>query len=75
MTSMTCVDYERHEVFCAHTAVEPKVNWRTEDGCSGRVCQLCWQQFGMRAWPDLADHIGGPSAGLDLLDALRLRRP
>ena len=51
---MNCVDYERHELFlkCDH----PKETWvRTQDGCSGSVCNHCLYEFGIAGWRDMVE--------------------
>jgi hypothetical protein len=47
------------------------INWRTEDGCTGRMCPACDAQHDVKHWPGLAERIAGPAAGLDALEMLR----
>jgi hypothetical protein len=70
---MTCTDYTRHErlLECTHETAGVQVHVELADGCSGRVCQDCMEQLGIKRWPDLADRIAGPAEGLDVLQMLR----
>ena len=68
-----CADYARHEAWC-RCSTSPKINWRTTDGCSGRLCPECAQRVDLRNWPDIEERIAGPEAGLDALELLRALR-
>jgi hypothetical protein len=70
-SGMTCVDYARHEVTCPHHGGS-QVDWRTADGCSGRLCTACWQTYCVGSWADLEEKIAGPADGLNLLGLLRV---
>lgn len=71
---MACTDYERHEqlVSCTHRDCGTEIAVKVADGCSGRLCQGCDAQLGVRRWPDLVERIAGPSAGLDALELMRV---
>jgi hypothetical protein len=42
-----CVDYRRHELFCAHEGKDTR--WRAADGCSGYACRACMEM--VATWP------------------------
>lgn len=69
---MSCADYQRHEhlLSCGHLQ-ETEIQVTLKDGCSGRLCPDCDRELGIRHWPDLAERVAGPAAGLDLLQLLR----
>lgn len=72
------MDYELHEhlLDCTHDRAGTQVAVRLADGCSGRLCQDCYDRLDVAHWPGLSERIGGPAGGLDVLEMLRaLRRP
>lgn len=59
---VTCVDYTRHELFCAHEGKTTR--WVAADGCSGYACRACLEI--VRTWPsdDKVQEIAVDSDGI-----------